>query len=143
VRRIHGQQRCRRRTCRTGARGARLEPEIDPDYIRTAPQRKGMSFIAAVASKLVHRVARHGYAHPRAGANALLQVHCAVLDGIDVRHFKRWYPRDQRVDDVSQPKVAQEAFPTSGRSACCPTTTARQPVRSLTLFRRSPRSPSS
>ena len=42
----------------------------------------------------------------REGANALLQVRCAVLNGIDVRHFKRWYPPDQRLDDLPQPKVA-------------------------------------
>jgi hypothetical protein len=31
----------------------------------------------------------------RVGANALLQVRCAVLNGQDVRNFKRWYPPDR------------------------------------------------
>jgi hypothetical protein len=42
----------------------------------------------------------------RERANALLQVRCAVLNGHDVRHFKRWYPPDRRLDDLSQPKAA-------------------------------------
>ena len=28
----------------------------------------------------------------REGANSLLQVRCAVLNGLDMRNFKRWYP---------------------------------------------------
>lgn len=28
----------------------------------------------------------------REGANSLLQVRCAVLNGLDIRNFKRWYP---------------------------------------------------
>lgn len=33
----------------------------------------------------------------REGANALLQVRCAVLNGVDMQHFKRWYPPEQRL----------------------------------------------
>ena len=33
----------------------------------------------------------------REGANALLQVRCAVLNGQDIRNFKRWYPPDRRI----------------------------------------------
>ncbi|MDZ5455816.1 hypothetical protein [Azohydromonas lata] len=29
----------------------------------------------------------------RLGANALLQVYCAVLNGADMLDFVRWYPR--------------------------------------------------
>jgi hypothetical protein len=28
----------------------------------------------------------------RDGANSLLQVRCAVLNGLDLRNFMRWYP---------------------------------------------------
>ena len=42
----------------------------------------------------------------REGANALLQVRCAVLNGHDVRHFKRWYPPERRLVDLPQPKAA-------------------------------------
>ena len=40
------------------------------------------------------------------GANALLQVRCTVLNGLDVRHFKRWYPPDRRLVDLPEPKAA-------------------------------------
>ena len=82
-----------------------MELEIDAGYIRAVPQREGVRCIAVVASKLVRPVAHHGYVHAYAGrchmrwrrekANALLRVLCAVLHGIDVRHFKRWYPSDR------------------------------------------------
>ena len=42
----------------------------------------------------------------REGANALLQVHCAVLDGLDVRHLKRWYPPDRRLSDLPERRAA-------------------------------------
>ena len=42
----------------------------------------------------------------REGANALLQMRCAVLNGLDVRHFKRWYPPDRRLVDLPQAKAA-------------------------------------
>lgn len=39
-----------------------------------------------------------------------------MLNGIEVRHFKRWYPPDRRLVDLPEPKAAWEAAPTSGRS---------------------------
>lgn len=39
----------------------------------------------------------------REGANTLLQIRWAVLNGQDVKHFKRWYPPDRRL--VSPPKI--------------------------------------
>jgi len=39
------------------------------------------------------RLKRNGHMRwTREGANSLLQVRCAVLNGLDVRNFKRWYP---------------------------------------------------
>ena len=32
------------------------------------------------------------------GANTLLQVRCAVLNGQNVRNFVRWYPPDRTVE---------------------------------------------
>ncbi len=40
------------------------------------------------------------------GANALLQVRCAVLNGQDIRNFKRWYPPDERIDGLHLRAVA-------------------------------------
>ena len=40
------------------------------------------------------------------GANALLQVRCAVLNGQDVRNFVRWYPPDRRVARPCEPALA-------------------------------------
>ena len=34
------------------------------------------------------------------GANALLQVRCAVLNGRDVGNFKRWYPPEARLATI-------------------------------------------
>jgi hypothetical protein len=43
------------------------------------------------------RTKRNGHARcTRGGANRLLQVRCAVLNGQDVRNFKRWYSRNDR-----------------------------------------------
>jgi hypothetical protein len=33
----------------------------------------------------------------RQGINALLQVHYAVLNGIDMLNFMRWYPRHRKL----------------------------------------------
>ena len=41
----------------------------------------------------------------REGANALLQVRCAVLNGADVQHFKRWYPPEQRLLEIAKAAV--------------------------------------
>ena len=39
------------------------------------------------------RLRRNGHMRwTREGANSLLQVRCAVLNGLDVGHFMRWYP---------------------------------------------------
>ena len=40
------------------------------------------------------------------GANALLQVRCAALNGQDVRNFVRWYPPDRRVARPCEPALA-------------------------------------
>ena len=42
----------------------------------------------------------------REGANALLQVRCAVLNGLDVRHFKRWYLPGQRLVEMPETMAA-------------------------------------
>lgn len=41
----------------------------------------------------------------RQGANALLQVRCAVLNGIDMLNFMRWYPRDREHAYPTAPRV--------------------------------------
>ena len=47
----------------------------------------------------------------RDGANTLLQVRCAVLDGIDVRHFKRWYPPDRKLADLTERELHRSSPP--------------------------------
>lgn len=48
---------------------------------------------SAVDHVIGQRMKRNGHARwTRRGANQLLQVRCAVLNGQDVRNFKRWYP---------------------------------------------------
>jgi hypothetical protein len=48
---------------------------------------------SAVDHVVGQRMKRNGHARwTRRGANHLLQVRCAVLNGQDVRNFKRWYP---------------------------------------------------
>ncbi len=43
------------------------------------------------------RMKRNGHMRwTREGANSLLQVRCAVLNGQDIRNFKRWFPPAQR-----------------------------------------------
>jgi hypothetical protein len=41
----------------------------------------------------------------RQGANALLQVRCAVLNGIDMLNVMRWYPRDRKHAFPTAPRV--------------------------------------
>jgi hypothetical protein len=59
---------------------------------------RGQPFTSAGAESVVdyvigQRMKRNGHMQwTRVGANALLQVRCAVLNGQDVRNFKRWYP---------------------------------------------------
>ena len=48
---------------------------------------------SAVDYVIGQRLKRNGHMRwTREGANSLLQVRCAVLNGLDVRNFKRWYP---------------------------------------------------
>ena len=48
---------------------------------------------SAVDYVVGQRMKRNGHMRwTRAGANNLLQVRCAALNGQDVRNFKRWYP---------------------------------------------------
>jgi len=48
---------------------------------------------SAVDHVIGQRLKRNGHMRwTREGANSLLQVRCAVLNGLDVRNFMRWYP---------------------------------------------------
>jgi hypothetical protein len=42
----------------------------------------------------------------RQGANALLQVRCAVPNGIDMLNFMRWYPRHRRSSFLAAPQAS-------------------------------------
>ena len=42
------------------------------------------------------------------GANSLLQVQCAVLNGQDVRNFVRWYPPDRRIERPFEPALTAQ-----------------------------------
>ncbi len=60
---------------------------------------------SAVDSVIGQRLKRNGHMRwTRSGANAVLQVRCAALNGQDVRHFKRWYPPDSKF--VNAPAAA-------------------------------------
>ena len=62
---------------------------------------------SAVDSVIGQRMKKKGHMRwSREGANALLQVRCAVLNGVDVQHFKRWYPPQRRLFERSQPAAA-------------------------------------
>lgn len=55
---------------------------------------------SAVDYVIGQRMKRSGHMRwSRAGANALLQVRCATLNGQDIRNFKRWYPPGQRIGE--------------------------------------------
>ena len=41
----------------------------------------------------------------REGANSLLQVRCAVLNGLDVRNFKRWYPQGKQFAPIPRARL--------------------------------------
>jgi hypothetical protein len=41
----------------------------------------------------------------RQGANGLLHVRCAVLNGSDMLSFMRWYPRDRKRAFPTAPQV--------------------------------------
>ena len=48
---------------------------------------------SAVDYVIGQRLKRNGHMRwTREGANSLLQVRCAVLNGLDIRNFERWYP---------------------------------------------------
>ena len=56
---------------------------------------------SAVDYVVGQRMKRNGHMHwTREGANAMLQVRCAVLNGQDVRNFKRWYPPAERINGL-------------------------------------------
>lgn len=69
-------------------------------YLINYAQRRaqGQPFTSAGGESVVdyvigQRMKRNGHMQwTRVGANALLQVRCAVLNGQDIRNFKRWYP---------------------------------------------------
>lgn len=69
-----------------------------------ARRSKGLSISSAGAESAVdyvvgQRMKRNGHMRwSTEGANALLQVRCAVLNGLDVRNFKRWDPPDRRIE---------------------------------------------
>lgn len=53
----------------------------------------------AVDYVIGQRMKRNGHMRwSQEGANTLLQVRCAVLNGQDVRNFVRWYPPDRTVE---------------------------------------------
>jgi hypothetical protein len=68
---------------------------------------KGLSISSAGAESGVdyvvgQRMKRNGHMRwTREGANALLQVRCAVLNDVDVRNFKRWYSLGRRMAGIS------------------------------------------
>lgn len=70
------------------------------DYERRSAQGRPISSAGAecaVDYVIGQRMKRNGHMRwSREGANALLQVRCAVLNGQDVRNFVRWYPPDRR-----------------------------------------------
>lgn len=62
---------------------------------------------SAVDYVIGQRMKRNGHMRwSREGANALLQVRCAVLNGQDVRNLVRWYPPDRKVHCADQPAMA-------------------------------------
>ena len=66
-------------------------------------RRKGLPISSAGAESAVdfvvgQRLKRNGHMRwSPVGANAILQVRCAVLNGMDMRNFKRWYPPGAQV----------------------------------------------
>jgi len=84
-------------------------------YLINYAQRRaqGLPFTSAGAESVVdyvigQRMKRNGHMQwTRAGANALLQVRCAVLNGQDIRNFKRWYPPNNPLSTRSSPDMAE------------------------------------
>jgi hypothetical protein len=61
---------------------------------------------SAVDYVIGQRMKRNGHMRwSQEGANALLQVRCAVLNGQDVRNFVRWYSPDRRVERQCEPAL--------------------------------------
>lgn len=71
------------------------------DYRRRRAARLAISSAGAesvVDYVIGQRMKRGGHMQwSHAGANALLQIRCAALNGQDVRNFKRWYPPGARL----------------------------------------------
>jgi hypothetical protein len=70
------------------AHGPQIELAIDAGYIRALPEKE-----------------QGPYVLESAGANALLQVRCAVLNGADMLNFMRWYPRNWKQTSPTAPQV--------------------------------------
>jgi len=80
------------------------------NYQRRRDQKRPISSAgaeSAVDYVIGQRIKRNGHMRwsPQ-GANALLQVRCAVLNGQDVRNFVRWYSPDREVQRADQPALA-------------------------------------
>jgi hypothetical protein len=62
---------------------------------------------SAVDYVIGQRIKRNGHTRwSQEGANALLQVRCAVVNRQDVRNFKRWYRPGQRIESLRVAAVA-------------------------------------
>ena len=78
-----------------------------------ARRARGLPISSAGAESAVdyvvgQRMKRNGHMRwTRHGANALLQVRCAVLKGLDVRNFKRWHPPDKQFAPLPPPPQLQ------------------------------------
>lgn len=83
-------------------------------YLANYQQRRaqGLPISSAGAESVVdyvigQRMKRNG--HMRwtiTGANALLQVRCAVLNGEDICNFRRWYPLDRKIGAFANVNLA-------------------------------------
>jgi hypothetical protein len=105
----------------TGWVGARNPLGCLIRYLRTctpllvnyaARRRMGQPISSAGAESAVdfvvgQRMKRNGHMRwTPAGANAILQVRCSVLNGQDVRNFKRWYPPGARIATLPEAVAA-------------------------------------
>jgi hypothetical protein len=122
----HGQQRrclqrleaLRRDTGWAGAKNPLGRPiryltgsaDLLVNYLRRLGEKRPISSTgaeSAVDYVVGQRMKRNGHMRwCQEGANVLLQVRCAVLNGQDVRNFVRWYPPDQRIQRGSQLPLA-------------------------------------
>lgn len=72
-------------------------PRLVPT-LRRARKRPSAGAESVIDHIIGQRMKRNGHKRWRcAGTNALLQVRCAVLSGLDVLNFKRWYPPGRRI----------------------------------------------